>query len=605
MLKTHVVKDILKQHNITSWYQPIINTESRELLGWEAFSRGLETEQGLATPAMFDTAAEAGILKPFDLMCIHNAALCFEQLQLGPKLFINLSNEMLVASSRLKKQVGKMIADSAIPPTQMVLEIDEKNAAHNTRDMIEAVTYFHEQGFEIAIDHLSGLENVGENETLHALWEELKPDYIKLDRGFIKGLHGSAAQQKTVIELVAVARSLGAILIAEGVETEKELQKLYELGIHNVQGYLIQKPELAPVPPNIDHLLEHEIFSQSNKASLACDLVVSKTSVQKNAPTKDVFELFENNVHINSIAVLDDHEVKGVIFRLPFLNTYGHKQRREVVQAKPCSSVMSSNFLKVDSHQRIEQVSRLVTARAQINAEYDFVIETEGRFLGIGTVIDLLKKVTQLRVRPDHQENLLTMLPGNTPLSSCVDALLEQNATITLALLDLSHFKIFNNYYGHLAGDQVLIMFAEILRRQVKNTENFVGHIGGDDFVLVMKGLEWQPVLNHIFEEFLHKINKFYSDRDLEQGGILVSYHGSEEVLEPIISLTAGVITIHDEYVETFQQVLANLIKLRPLSKKNEQACVVHQYHKQITAYGFEDGKLFEQSGNRSAEELE
>mgnify|MGYP003669226665 FL=1 len=188
MQKKHVVKDILKQHNITAWYQPIVNIESRELLGWEAFSRGLETDNGLATPAMFDTAAEAGILKPFDLMCLHNAATCFEQLQLNHKLFINLSNEMLIASSRLKKQVGKMIATNVIPPTRMVLELDEKNASQNTQDLIEAVSYFHEQGFEIAIDHLSGMGDIGENQDLHALWEQLKPDYIKLDRDFIENI---------------------------------------------------------------------------------------------------------------------------------------------------------------------------------------------------------------------------------------------------------------------------------------------------------------------------------------------------------------------------------------------------------------------------------
>ena len=56
------------------------------------------------------------------------------------------------------------------------------------------------------------------------------------------------------------------------------------------------------------------------------------------------------------------------------------------------STVMSSNFLKVEAYQRIEQVSRLVTSRAQLNAEHDFAIESGGNFLGIGTVIDLLRK---------------------------------------------------------------------------------------------------------------------------------------------------------------------------------------------------------------------
>ena len=268
MQRKYLIKDILKNHNITSWYQPIINIESRTLVGWEAFSRGPETNDSLATHELFDSAAEAGILKPFDLMCIHNAALCFEQLQLQPRLFINLTNEMLVASSRLKKQVGRMIADNAIPPARMVLEIDEKNASQNTHDLIEAVNYFHEMGFEIAFDHLSGMGNIAENSALHELWAQLKPNYIKLDQGFIKNINGSPGKQKTLKKLVAIARAMGAQLIAKGVETEQELKKLYELGVYSVQGFLIQKPELAPVPPNLDDLLNDLLYDNLNRGKI-------------------------------------------------------------------------------------------------------------------------------------------------------------------------------------------------------------------------------------------------------------------------------------------------------------------------------------------------
>lgn len=600
MQKKHVVKDILKQHNITAWYQPIVNVENQELIGWEAFSRGLETDQGLATPAMFDTAAEAGILKPFDLMCIHNAATCFEQLQLSHKLFINLSNEMLIASSRLKKQVGNMIAANAIPPTKMVLEIDEKNASENTQGLIEAVRYFHELGFDIAIDHLSGMGDIGENSQLHALWEELKPDYIKLDRGFIEHINGSASKQKTVRELVAVARTIGAILIAEGVESKRELQKLYELGIYHVQGFLIQKPELAPLPPRIDHLLEDVSFSNSSQASLACDLVVDKSYLDVHANVEDVFNFFDENTYLNSLAILDGVHVKGMIYRRPFLLKYAKKQRREVVCSQSVVTVMTTNFLCVDAHQRIEQVSRLLTSRAQLNAEHDYVIETEGRFLGIGTVIDLLRKVTQLRVQPDHQENLLTMLPGNTPISSCVNQLLEKNEAFTVALLDLSYFKVFNNQYGHHAGDQVLIMFAELLRRHVAKSKNFIGHIGGDDFVMVLPSREWQPLIARVFESFQNKIVKFYSEQDVQQGGVQVSQFNGDIVLAPLIHLSAGVLTIHDEYVESFDRVLANLIRLKPLTKNTDEVCLVHQYHDQVNSYSFSGGEFANEEMRKS-----
>lgn len=589
MQKKFVVKDILKHHNITSWFQPITNVERRELIGWEAFSRGPETDNGLETPAMFDTAAEAGILKPFDLMCLHTAAESFDQLQLENKLFINISNEMLIASSRLKDQVGKLIADNRVPSTRMVLEIDEKNASNNINELIEAVHFFHEQGFEVAVDHLSGIDNVGESASLHKLWSEIKPDYIKLDRSFIQNVNGSASKQKTVKEVVAVARSIGSVLIAEGVETEKELKKLYELGVHNVQGYLIQKPQLAPVAPKLDDLLDKELFAETNQKSLACDLVVSTAHVEVGTTIQSVFELLEANVHMSSIAVVENEKVKGIIFRTPFMNKYSKRQRREVVQAKCISSEMSSDFLHVDAHQRIEQVSRLVTSRAQLDAEHDFIISNEQHFLGIGTVIDLLRKVTQLRVKPDHQENILTMLPGNTPIGNCVMELLDKDTPFSIALLDLANFKPFNNHYSHNRGDEVLIMFAEILRKQLKQGASFAGHIGGDDFVLIMPQDEWQELLRSVFTEFNHKVLKFYSDNDIKQGGIESTDRNGHMRLFDFVSLSAGVMTVKEEYFDSFQSLLTQLIQLKQRTKRQLGTCLAHLNDAQIKLYSYDE----------------
>lgn len=595
MQKKFVVKDILKRHNITSWFQPIINVERRELIGWEAFSRGPATNESLATPAMFDTAAEAGILKPFDLMCIHTAAESFEQLQLANKLFINLSNEMLIASSRLKKQVGNLIADSTVPPARMVLEIDEKNASNNIDDLIEAVHYFHEHGFEIAVDHLSGVENIGESTSLHKLWAEIKPDYIKLDRSFIQNINGSASKQKTVKEVVAVARSIGSTVIAEGVETEKELKKLYELGVHNVQGYLIQKPELAPLAPDLEKLLSKNLFPESSRTSLACDLIVSNAHVEVGTSIETVFQLFEKNVHLNSVAVVNQDSAEGIVYRRPFMQKLSKRQRREVVQDKCISTEMSTDYLKVEAHQRIEQVSRLVTSRAQLEAEHDFIIVNDEQFLGIGTVIDLLRKVTQLRVRPDHQENILTMLPGNTPVGNCVKELMNNDTPFNIALLDLTNFKPFNNHYSHNRGDEVLIMFAELLNKHLKQGASFAGHIGGDDFVLIMPEDNWQETLRALFTEFNHKVLKFYSSKDIAQGGIESTDRNGHNRLFDFISLSAGVMTVTDEYFDSFQSLLTQLIQLKQRTKREFGTCLAHLNNAHIKLYSFNENKFIDE----------
>ncbi len=589
MQKKYVVKDILKKHNITSWFQPIINVERQELIGWEAFSRGPDTEQGLATPDLFDTAADAGILKPFDVMCIQSASQCFGQLQLSGKLFLNLTNEMLIASSKLKDQVAKMIADSELPPAQMVLEIDEKNAAANEADLIEAVHFFHQHGFEVAVDHLTGIDNIGESEELHKLWEELRPDYIKLDRSFIEKVNGSATKQKTIKEVVAVARSLDSIVVAEGVETEKELLKLYELGVHNVQGYFIQRPELAPVPPKISRFAEKIRQLGTSESSLACDLVVTKDAVDIETNIGTVFNLFDDNIRLNSIAVLNKEFVVGMVYRREFMDKFSKRQRREVVQEKSISTEMNTDFLKVDAHLRIEQVSRLLTARARTSAEHDFAITSEDQFLGIGTMVDLLRKVTQLRARPDHQENILTMLPGNTPIGRCISELFDKNEPFTVALLDLSNFKPFNNHYSHNKGNEVLIMFAELLRKHIKNTPNVAGHLGGDDFILIIPEVEWETLLTALFSEFSNRAQSFYSRKDIDQGGIESTDRNGHTRLFDFVSLSAGVMTITEEYFDSFQTLLSQLIKLKQRTKREGNISLAHLKESRMTLYSFDD----------------
>ncbi len=589
MKKTQAVKDILKEQNITSWFQPIVNVETSELLGWEAFTRGPSNSPCEDAPSLFDSAAEAGVLKPFDLLCMHNAALCFEQLQLENKLFVNLSNEMLVASGgKLKEQVGALIADNEIPPTRIVLEINESNASKNIQELIDAVHFFQEQGFEIAIDDL------GTSGVSQTLWSELKPDYIKIDRRFIQNINGSSAKQDFVREVVAVARSVNAIVIAESVETQTELDTLKVLGVQIAQGYLIQRPELSPLRPKLDQLVTTKATNNQIEASinLACDLVVTKDKVDSSTLIKDVLKIFEEKVFLSSLAVSENEQIVGIVYRNTFLAKLISRQRRDVLLNKKISSEMDQNFLNVDAHLRIEQVSRLVTAKARLHAEHDFIITSQDKFLGIGTTMDLLRKITQLHISPNQQSNLLTMLPGNIPVGDCINELLENGSEFTIALLDLTNFKPFNNHYNHTKGDELLVIFADLLRRHINSATDFAGHIGGDDFVVVIRNENWQEILSSLLTEFNHRVIGFYTKEDQTQKGIKSTDRFGEDRFFGFVTASAGVMSLTDEYFDSFQPLLTNLIQLKQRTKRDKSIQIAHQYKENISLYTFVEGNF-------------
>lgn len=588
MKKTQAVKEILKKQDITSWFQPIVNVDTADLLGWEAFTRGPLNGPCNDAPSLFDSAAEAGVLKPFDLLCLSNAALCFEQLQLESKLFVNLTNEMLIASSgKLKEQVGALIANNRVPPSRIVLEIDERSASKNIDELMIAAHFFQEQGFEIALDDL------GSTASSQALWAELKPDYVKIDRRFIQNINGSSAKQDVVREIIAIARSVESIVIAEGVETHAELDTLKSLGIALVQGYLIQHPELSPLRPDLSEFKTSSAESQVNKhINLACDLVVTKDKVDSGTLIKDVLKIFEDKVFLSSLAIAKDEKIVGMVHRTSLLAKLSTRQRRDVLVDKPISSEMDTGFLEVDAHLRLEQVSRLVTAKARIHAEHDFVILSQGKFLGIGTVMDLLRRITQLRTEPDRHANLLTMLPGNIPLGDCVNELLNKNSPFTIVLLDLTNFKPFNNHYSHTKGDELLIIFSDLLRKHINSETDFAGHVGGDDFVVIMKDDDWQSILSSLFTEFTHKVVSFYSEEDQKRGGIESTDRFGDNRFFDFVTISAGAMTVTDEYFDSFQPLLTNIIKLKQRTKRHKKLRIAHQSENTIDLYSFTEGKF-------------
>ncbi len=585
MSKAQEVKEILRKQEITSWFQPIIDIETRELLGWEAFSRGPITGELKTTPSLFDSAAEAGVLKPFDLMCLHSAANCFEQLQLQKRLFVHLSNEMLVASGRLKERIANLISDSAVPATRMVLEIDERSAIQNIEAWIESSRLFHELGFQIAIDDLDL------SALTHGIWCELKPHFVKIDRRYVADIHNNLTNQRFVQQIVTVARSLNARVIGEGVETLDEYRMLKSLGVQCVQGYLIQKPELSPEAPNLERILPDE-DDLGRRAYLACDLVSHRESVTKNTLIKDVLKLFEDKVYLSSIAVLDKHKVVGMVHRHAFLAKVATRQRREVLQDMPVKAEMDSDFLSVDSHIRCEQVSRLVIARARIHGEHDFVITACDKFLGIGTTIELLRKLTQSKLGVSRQSDLLTMLPGTIAVGDCVEELLQANKSFTIALLDLTDFKPYNNHYGHCRGDELLVMFAEMLRKHISQEVGFLGHIGGDDFVVVLRNGDWNKIIASIMLEFSHRVVDLYNEKDRARGGIQSTDRFGETCFFPFLSISGGVAVIQDEYYTSFQALLTELIKLKQRTKRLPNLNLAVLQAEQVGLYAYEQGQL-------------
>lgn len=211
-------------------YQPIVDPRCNTVFGYEALLRS--DEPTLPHPgAVLDAATRLGRLEELGrLIRLRAAQPVLANPSVG-KLFVNLHvtdllDPLLVSS-------GSPLAAIS---TQVVLEITERSSLDEVRDVRTRIASLREMGYSIAVDDLgagyAGLTSF----TL------LEPEIVKLDMSLIRDAHQNSTKQKVVRSMTALAKDMGMIVVAEGVESVEERDVLIDLGCDYLQGYLFARP---------------------------------------------------------------------------------------------------------------------------------------------------------------------------------------------------------------------------------------------------------------------------------------------------------------------------------------------------------------------------
>jgi EAL domain-containing protein (putative c-di-GMP-specific phosphodiesterase class I) len=219
------LRDVMAAGDPGIVYQPIAALDSGMVVGYEALAR-FHSEPVRTPDVWFAEAKDAGLQE--DLECRAIARALRSQHRLGTQyLSINVS-PAIVASPHLDALLEQV--DCA----RIVLEITEHDAdPAPLRPMLDAIRG---RGIRIALDDV-GAGYAGLNRLL-----AIAPDVIKLDRDITRGVADDAARQALVAAAMAFTNSIGAVLIAEGIETALDLQMLRERGVKYGQGYFVGRP---------------------------------------------------------------------------------------------------------------------------------------------------------------------------------------------------------------------------------------------------------------------------------------------------------------------------------------------------------------------------
>lgn len=233
----------IEQQELFLHYQPIVDLASGRIRGVEALLRWRQAELGLVTPSRFIPVAEqSGLIMPLGQWVLGEAcrqmARWHAQGHRALQLAVNISARQL-RQGDFAVQVGRILADSGLPAGALVLEITESVMMENpvqTRAIFEEL---HRLGVEIAVDDFgTGYSSLG-------YIRNYRVDHLKMDRSFVSSLPHDEDQGAIVRSILAMARSLGIRVIAEGVETPAQHAFLRRLKCAQGQGYWYARPQPA------------------------------------------------------------------------------------------------------------------------------------------------------------------------------------------------------------------------------------------------------------------------------------------------------------------------------------------------------------------------
>jgi len=224
-------------------YQLQTNFE-RHLIGVEALVRWHNPELGHVLPLTFvPVAEESGLIIPIgawvlEQACYQAAAWLKAGFPIG-RIAINISGRQL-GQSGFVEAVRSALEHSGLSPEHLELELTETALMYSFGDCMHQLTSLRELGVSVAID------DFGTGYSSLSYLQKLPVNRVKIDQSFIQGITDSSQETLPLIQaIVVLAHRLGLMVIAEGVETERQFAALSAAGCDQVQGYFIHRPQPA------------------------------------------------------------------------------------------------------------------------------------------------------------------------------------------------------------------------------------------------------------------------------------------------------------------------------------------------------------------------
>jgi EAL domain-containing protein (putative c-di-GMP-specific phosphodiesterase class I) len=232
--------NLLKWTNIGVNFQPIVSLRQQRIIGYESLCRGTHkiTGENIPPDYLFDYADKNDELLVLDRQCRTTSLSSFSNIS-GDEdsfLFLNIASSILNKSTVGSGALIEQVKNNNLSPGRIVIEIVESQV-HDIEALQKFVETYRDYGFLIALDDVGAGHSNLDRITL------IKPDFLKIDMSLIRDIDKEYYKRVVFKSVVSLATNIGALVVAEGIQTENELFTVMESGADFLQGYALWKPQ--------------------------------------------------------------------------------------------------------------------------------------------------------------------------------------------------------------------------------------------------------------------------------------------------------------------------------------------------------------------------
>jgi EAL domain-containing protein (putative c-di-GMP-specific phosphodiesterase class I)/GGDEF domain-containing protein len=508
------LESLIRDHAVVVVFQPIVDLNDGLVSGYEALCRPREGYGFRNADDMFDAAERHGLL--WDLERI-TRSMAMDAAAGWPKdvrLFLNSSPSVFADDRFAELLEADLSSVAGLTSDRIVLEITERSE-HTVSDRLETqVDLAKRAGFHVAIDD-AGAGTSGLNRMM-----QLRPNWIKLDRQLVSGIHADPFKQNLVRFFIHFARMSGVSVIAEGIEEPEELGSLIGLGVRYAQGYYLGRPgerSQTMDPTFIAHVRERWAAVDGDVPSEPLDLPlvrlarpVISVEVGPDAIHHAVSRLAQAPEAIG-VVTTEGRRMVGWLDRatLPIVGDAALPDALRASMATPVVCTLSPETSVLEAIQ-------LVCTREDHDLATPLIITAGSHVVGAVRLRDLLRMAaTEARSRASMRV-ALTGLPARVRADQHIEHMICRASDPVLrrsvdfhadgAFIDIRRFADYNGAFGYEMGDRLIRALSEqitaIFRPTRTPAESFVAHLGDDRFFITSVAGRLELQLHTLMESF-------------------------------------------------------------------------------------------------------